>query len=92
MFKILNGLIFINKDIHFQKSEFYRNYNLRRHNMCLQNYEIPNTNIRQKFFSIRITNLWNKLPKDLVESNSLGLFKSKLENVDFTNYYTLTID
>jgi len=48
--------------------------------------EKPNVNCRNYFFSLRITNVWNKLPNDIVNFNSLTAFKSSLDRVDFSLY------
>ena len=35
--------------------------------------------MRQKFFSLRIVNEWNKLPQDVVEPPSINTFKNRLD-------------
>jgi len=37
------------------------------------------TDLRQHFFSERIVNIWNWLESSIVESQSLNIFKSKLQ-------------
>ena len=37
------------------------------------------TIVRQKFFSLRIVNEWNKLPQDVVEAPSTNTFKNRLD-------------
>ena len=37
------------------------------------------TTVRQKFFSLRIVNEWNKLPQDVVEAPSINTFKNRLD-------------
>jgi len=43
--------------------------------------------VRQNFFSVRIVNLWKKLPESVVESASVNVFKKRLDDwiadVDF---------
>ena len=39
-----------------------------------------NTRSYQKFFTIRVTNLWNKLPPEIVSASSLNTFKNLLDN------------
>ena len=36
--------------------------------------------VQQSFFSRRILNSWNSLPKDITEATSLNVFKNKLNN------------
>ena len=86
VYKILNGLIYLKPGDFFKKSNFYNNHNLRRHNQCLQSYEIPRTNIRKNFFSIRIIKLWNQLPQNIVSSKSLSSFKSNLKKLDLRSF------
>ena len=38
-------------------------------------------NIRKHFFTVRVTKLWYRLPRDVVESSSLEIFKSHLDIV-----------
>jgi len=38
-------------------------------------------NIRKCFFTVRVTEHWNRLPRDVVESPSLDIFKSHLDMV-----------
>jgi len=35
-------------------------------------------NIRKCFFTVRVTELWHRLPREIVESLSLEIFKSHL--------------
>jgi len=38
-------------------------------------------NMRKNFFPLRVTEPWNRLPRDLVESPSLEIFKMRLDKV-----------
>ena len=50
----------------------------RGHNLKLKK-QYANTNIRKNFFSIRVVDLWNSLPQDIVSSNSVNMFKNRLD-------------
>jgi len=38
-------------------------------------------NMRKNFFTLRVTKPWNKLPREVVESPSLEIFKTRLDKV-----------
>jgi len=38
-------------------------------------------NMRKKFFPLRVTEPWNRLPREAVESPSLEIFKTHLDEV-----------
>ena len=39
----------------------------------------PKKTVRQRFLSLRISNTWNSLPKDIAEATTLNIFKNKLD-------------
>ena len=43
-------------------------------------FSVPScsTDLRHRFFSVRVVATWNSLPPDLVESDSLQMFKNGL--------------
>ena len=44
------------------------------------------TTERQNFITNRIVNIWNQLPENIVESNSLNAFKRNLEKFDLSQF------
>jgi len=38
-------------------------------------------NVRKNFFPLRVTEHWNRLPRGVVESPSLEIFKTRLDKI-----------
>jgi len=54
---------------------------LRGHSLkLLKPRSTSSRQVRQNFFSQRVTDEWNKLPSDIVTSTSVNMFKNKLDD------------
>ena len=51
---------------------------IRGHNLRLKGRSFK-TEMRRKFFSQRVVNLWNSLPQKVLEARSLSVFKTELD-------------
>ena len=85
VFKLHNNLLDIKFDELFTKN-LITNYNLRRHTNYLKPPNLTKTNTRQNFFSNRIVKVWNKLPQEIISTQSLPNFKYKLDKLNLTEY------
>lgn len=56
---------------------------LRGNGKRLLKTEHHNKQLRQKFFSQRVINTWNKLPYDVVNASTLNQFKSSLNSINW---------
>ncbi|KFV81632.1 hypothetical protein N308_01622, partial [Struthio camelus australis] len=48
------------------------------HKLKLRQFHL---NVRKNFFAVRVTEHWNRLPREAVESPSLEIFKSHLDAI-----------
>ena len=72
-YKLLYGLVNIRKDSYFS----FSNTRTRGHSMKLSSTRLKN-DVRKRFFSTRIINVWNSLPHNVVEARSVSNFKRLL--------------
>ena len=75
-YKILHGVDNVDYTKYFEL-----NNNHTRNNGYKLMVKMHNTNILGNFFMYRVVNNWNKLPSEVVESNTVDIFKSKLDEV-----------
>lgn len=83
VYKIMNGYTDINSSNFFH---LRNNSTLRGHTQHLTSQRC-HTNIRQNFFTQRIISQWNRLPQNLVNSQSIAVFKRNYD-LFMQNAYT----
>ena len=88
MFRIYHKL----SDLHFEN---YFKHCDRKYNFCSHNFKIKsklctNTEQFRNFFFIRIINVWNKLPQDLVSAPNIVIFRNRLKNFNLYSIASLT--
>ena len=82
LYKVVNGLV----DIDASNILCFSNlggYNLRRHTQHIDRQKLSKTQSRQNFFSCRVVSYWNELDDEVVSSQTLTGFKSKLKKLKF---------
>jgi hypothetical protein len=90
MYKIYHNLIDLNFHDFFESSLSSKNYNLRGHDHQLHIPKYSGSTIREHFFSNRVLSLWNSLSTDLVNSETLSIFRAKLYELDIAAICTTT--
>ncbi len=83
VYKIINGLVDLDPTDFFNFWHTKARSNTKKlYPTKCQNW----LNCRRNFFSLRIVNVWNSLPDSVVNSESLAVFKNKLNKTDFTPF------
>ena len=78
VFKIMHGLVNVERDQFFKLESNVHDHDLRRHNMSI--WKPPaNSTKRRNYFDHRVIETWNKLPENLVNSLSIREFKQGLD-------------
>jgi ribonuclease P/MRP protein subunit RPP40 len=76
MYKVLNGLDAIKWH---NPQEFVEESITRGHNKRIRKQIVKRANVRYQFFTNRITNNWNKLPQETIDSKNINLFKNSFD-------------
>ena len=80
-YKMVNGLVDVDVNDFFS----FNTNNTRGHAFKV-NVMFSRLNCRKYFFINRTISLWNSLPGNIAESESLSIFKNELGTCDFTAY------
>ena len=81
LFKMVRELSTVDVNTFF---EFDNTERTRGHYLKLRKGRVS-TDLRQHFFTERVFNTWNQLESSVVESESLNIFKSKLQRLHDKN-------
>lgn len=68
---------------HHPNSRYSQDYNIRGNEFKLNKQLVKGCNSREIFFTNRIANKWNKLPKEIVFTRTINEFKNKLDKSKF---------
>jgi len=79
MFKIINNFEKVNLVNDVVLNNGNRNYNLRSHNRTIYREKMKYFQPRFNFLTNRVTTIWNKLPTEIVNAQSVNSFKAKLD-------------
>ena len=82
LYKIIHNLVDIDTNTFFMFSSL-GGYNLWRHQLHINRQPKTKTLCREKFFTHRVIKFWNDLPEEIVMSQTLSIFKSKLNKLSF---------
>jgi hypothetical protein len=81
-YKILNNLVCLNT------SSFFLNNNYiytRGHKFKLRKLKCK-LDVRKYSFSLRVVNIWNNLPSNVVNAKSIDSFKNEINSINFEKY------
>ena len=80
-YKIKHGLDQL--DFFVPQVEIPATYNLRSNNQRLRSQLVRSCEARQQFFTNRVTSLWNSLPQEAVDAETLNRFKGHLVDLGY---------
>ena len=75
VYKILNG----HDGIDYSKFFKFKRSNTRGHQWKLEKQRF-HCQVRENWFTTRVINPWNKLPKNIVNAQTIAIFKSRLDD------------
>ena len=87
VYKILRGLTDVSTDIF----AFSHMSNLRGHNQKLVK-PICRVDCRLHSFAARVVNPWNSLSQQCVDSCNVGVFRGRLDDIDFSDFLHVDIN
>ena len=87
VYKIMNGMVRLNKDDFFPPSRLQQT---RGHQQRIAKDKATKV-VRSNAFSQRVVNDWNSLPERVIKAESLNLFKNRLDDVWSEKMFT-TLD
>ena len=81
-YNIIRGFVCVNVNnffkIHHDGRTRGHNFKIHKQPCCLE--------VRKHCFSYRVVDLWNSLPLDVVNAVNTGIFKKRLDNIDFSSF------
>ena len=80
VYKIVHGFDNLDRSQFFKFRSEVHAYNTTGHNLCIY-HKAHNRSVRRVFFGIRIIDDWNKLPEEVVNSQSISSFKRALDGL-----------
>jgi hypothetical protein len=66
-------------DWHHPLTPLSDHYGTRSHNNGFEKQLVRNCNQRSNFFTNRVANDWNRLPREIIEQNNVNCFKNKID-------------
>jgi hypothetical protein len=81
-YSIIRGFVCINvtnffKILHDGRTRGH-NFKIHKQPCCLE--------VRKHSFSYRVVDIWNSLPQDVVNADNTGIFKKRLDMIDFSSF------
>ena len=86
-YKIYNNQVDLPFESFFTKP--YRTYPIRGHSCILRSKHLPHHAFRAHFFTERVISVWNHLPNDVVTSQNITVFRTRLRSVDLSPFCML---
>ena len=91
MFKIVKGF----DEVNWFNNVVFKNIGsdstapqLRSHEFVVERQLVKNCDQRHNFFINRVSTFWNRLPRDVVNSTDINIFKNKIDKLNLESYYS----